>query len=237
MAPTCQSLSLSSPCFSLCCTVRSNGAPSSPEAPTAMPCRRGGRSRFPGRRASPSRPRRLPELATCLHSRSRSPSSSSPSSVRHEWRLSSSRSSADSASFFPWILNPSHPNLLHLPSFLPSPSKPSSKPYLAGNRSFSGRQPLEPPELHLNVELPPPVLVSFAPQLKSTLGEALMLVLSLFFHVHQVSTRVLDHAATGRAARRRRCSGSSICHLRMSTYLNVCDSSFPLSNIIFQWPF
>ena len=32
-------------------------------------------------------------------------------------------------------------------------------------------------------------------------------------------------------------SGSSICHLHMSTYLNVCVSSFSLSNIIFQWPF
>ena len=32
-------------------------------------------------------------------------------------------------------------------------------------------------------------------------------------------------------------SGSSICHLHMFTYLNVCVSSFSLSNIIFQWPF
>jgi len=59
-------------------------------------------------------------------------------------------------------------------------------------------------ELHLDVELLAPATIFFAQQLKSTLGEALMLVLSLFSHVHQVSTRVLDHAAAGRAARRRR---------------------------------
>jgi hypothetical protein len=32
-------------------------------------------------------------------------------------------------------------------------------------------------------------------------------------------------------------SGSSICHLHMSTYLNVCVSSLSLSNIYFPWSF
>ena len=63
--PTCHTLSLSSPCFSLCCTFAVM-APTPPEAPPVCRGRRGGRSRFPGRRASPSHPRRLPELATCL---------------------------------------------------------------------------------------------------------------------------------------------------------------------------
>jgi hypothetical protein len=34
-----------------------------------------------------------------------------------------------------------------------------------------------------------------------------------------------------------RASGSSICHLHMSTYLNVCVSSLSFSNIYFPWPF
>jgi hypothetical protein len=34
-----------------------------------------------------------------------------------------------------------------------------------------------------------------------------------------------------------RASGSSICHLHMSTYLNVCVPSLSLSNIYFPWPF
>ena len=53
-------------------------------------------------------------------------------------------------------------------------------------------------ELRLNADDPPPTTVLFAQQLKSTLGDALKLMLPLLFHVHQVSTLVLDHAAVGR---------------------------------------
>ena len=59
---------------------------------------------------------------------------------------------------------------------------------------------MESPELHSAVELLPPVPVLFAQQLKSTLGDALKLMLPLLFHVHQVSTLDFDHAAGGRTA-------------------------------------
>ena len=59
-------------------------------------------------------------------------------------------------------------------------------------------------ELHLDVELLAPATIFFAQQLKSTLGEALMLVLSTFPRVRMLSTLVLDHAAAGRSARHRR---------------------------------
>ena len=104
----------------------------------------------------------LPELTTCLHSRSPFRSSSSPCSVRHGRRLSSSRSPARFASFPPWIPNPLHPKLIYLPSLLLDPSIASPIDQVAGNRSFSGRQPLKPPELHSAAELPRPVIVFFA---------------------------------------------------------------------------
>jgi len=59
-------------------------------------------------------------------------------------------------------------------------------------------------ELRLNADDPPPTTVLFAQQLKSTLGDALKLMLPLLFHVHQVSALVPRHAAAGHHARRRR---------------------------------
>jgi len=150
--------SLFSPWASQCAVMASDASRSSP----LRRCRRGGRSRFPGRRASPSRPRRLPELATCLTSLCASPCSPSPSFARHGQRLSSSCSSAESASSAPRISNPPQPKLDNLPSFLLDPSFASLIDQIAGNRSFSGRQPLKPPELHSAVELLPRVPVLFA---------------------------------------------------------------------------
>ena len=98
----------------------------------------------------------------------------------------------------PRISNPPQPKLDNLPSFLLDPSFASLIDQIAGNRSFSGRHPLKPPELHSAVELLPPVPVLFAQQLKSTLGEPLVLMLSTFLRVRDVSTLVLDHAAVGR---------------------------------------
>ena len=122
MAPTCHSLSHTSPCAAQCAVMAADASRSSTPFCIAVV---EGDPVFSavGRRQVDHAP--LPELATCLTSVYASPSSSSPSSVRHEWRLSSSRSSTDSASFFAWISNPSHPKLLHIPSFLPNPTKPS----------------------------------------------------------------------------------------------------------------
>ena len=53
----------------------------------------------------------------------------------------------------------------------------------AGKQGFSGRRPSMAIELHLDVELLAPATIFFAQQLKSTLGEALMLVLSSFQRV------------------------------------------------------
>ena len=65
----------------------------------------------------------------------------SPSpSRRHEWSVSSSRSPAESASSPPWISNPPHPKLNHLPSFLLNLSNHSHNPHLAGNPGFPGRR-------------------------------------------------------------------------------------------------
>ena len=66
---------------SSCAAHRSNGADASRSLPSLCRCRRGGRSRFSGRRATPSRPRSSPELATCLAPSCASLSSPSPSSV------------------------------------------------------------------------------------------------------------------------------------------------------------
>ena len=65
--------------------------------------------------------------------------SSSPSR-RHERSMSSSRSPAESASSPPWISNPPHPKLNHLPSFLLNLSNHSHNPHLAGNHEFPGRR-------------------------------------------------------------------------------------------------
>ena len=52
----------------------------------------------------------------------------------------------------PWIPNPPHLQLIHLPSFLPNPSNRGPEPYLAGNRRFPGRRTSAPPKLHLHVD-------------------------------------------------------------------------------------
>ena len=49
-------------------------------------------------------------------------------------------------------------------------------------------------ELHLDVELLAPATIFFAQQLKSTLGEALMLVLSALPRVHEVSALIPRYA-------------------------------------------
>ena len=60
------------------------------------------------------------------------------------------------------------------------------------------------PEIHLTVELSPLAIVFAAQQLKSTVHELVMLVLSLFFRVRIISALVLRHAAASRGACRRR---------------------------------
>ena len=66
-------------------------------------------------------------------------------------------------------------------------------------------------KLRLNADNPPPTTVLFDQQLKSTLGDALKLMLPLFFHVHQVSTLDFDHAAAGRTAPSPPCVASRLC--------------------------
>ena len=131
-------------------------------SPEAVRGRRGTSPRARPSVASPSRPRPSPELATCLTSLCASPCSPSSSSARHGRRLSSSCSSAESASSAPRISNPPQPKLDNLPSFLLDPSFASLIDQITGNRSFSGRQPLKPAELHSAVELLPRVPVLFA---------------------------------------------------------------------------
>ena len=133
MAPTCHTITLPSPCAAQGAVWR----PRSPEAPTAVRCRRGGRSRFSGRRTSPSRSRRLPELATCLHSFLRP--LVYPQSSRTEQAGYSTRSK-NPATKSPWISNPARPRLIHLSSFLPSYSNISPNPGRPWNRGF----PLRP---------------------------------------------------------------------------------------------
>ena len=78
---------------------------------------------------------------TCAHSSSLSLSVHSPSpSRRHGRSLSSSRSPADFASSPPWISNPPHPKLNHLPSSLLNPSNHRHNPHLVGNLGFPGSQ-------------------------------------------------------------------------------------------------
>ena len=73
-------------------------------------------------------------------------------------RLSSSSSlfRPQIASFLLRASNPPQPWVNHLASYPYNSSNPSLDTYFAGNQRFPSRQPLEPPELHLNVELPPP---------------------------------------------------------------------------------
>jgi len=75
---------------------------------------------------------------------------------------------------------------------------------VAGNRRFPRPPAIKAAELHLNADNPPPVPVFFAQQLKSTLGEALMLVLSAFLRVRIVFALVLHHATAVSLRRRRR---------------------------------
>ena len=112
--------------------------------------------------------------------------------------------SAKSPTSAPPSSNRRRPKLPHLSSFLLSPSDMSPDRRTAGKQGFSGRRPSMAIELHLDVELLAPATIFFAQQLKSTLGEALMLVLSVFPHVHKVSALVPRHAAAGRGACRRR---------------------------------
>ena len=197
MAPTCQSLPPLSHTSS-CAARRSNGADASRSPHRCVVAVVEADPGFPAVGDAAKSPTTSPELATCLHSRSRSRSSPSRSSARHGPCLSSERSSARFASSTPRIPNPLHPKLLHLSSDLPNPFNPSHDPCFIGNRRFPGRQPLKPSELHSAVELLPPVPILFAQQLKSTLGEPLVLMLSTFLRVRDVSTLVLDHAAVGR---------------------------------------
>ena len=111
------------------------------------------------------------------------------------------------------------PPVIHPPSFSlcctsqlwRSPEAPRRACRRGGRSRFSGRQPLKPSELHSAVELLPPVPVLFAQQLKSTLGEPLVLMLSTFLRVREVSTLVLDHAAAGRTAPSPPCAASRLC--------------------------
>ena len=117
----------------------------------------------------------------------------SPSpSRRHGRSLSSSRSPADFASSPPWISNPPHPKLNHLPSSLLNPSNHSHNP-LPRRESHIPRPPVQvSPKLDIAMELHRPATISFVQGLKSTVSEPLMLVLPSFLLVHVVSTHVLD---------------------------------------------
>ena len=145
---------------SSCAARRSNGGlPKLPAGRVVVEADPG----FPAVGGVAKSPTTSPELATCLHSRSRSRSSPSPPCGRHERQVSKLTVSRRFASSAPRISNPPQPKLDNLPSFLLDPSFASLIDQIAGNRSFSGRQPLKPPELHSAVELPPPVTVFFAP--------------------------------------------------------------------------
>ena len=154
-------LSYSHPPFFLCGTVRSNGADTFPKLPRCVVAVVEADPVFPAIERRQVIHALFPELATCLAPSYASPCSPSPSSARHGRRLSSSCSSAESASSAPRISNPPQPKLDNLPSFLLDPSFTSLIDQIARNRSFSGRQPLKPAELHSAVELLPRVPVLF----------------------------------------------------------------------------
>ena len=82
MGPTCQSLSLSSSCFSLCATVRSNGGEASRSSPLRVAVVEADPV-FPAGVVAKSS-MTPSELATCLTLLCDSSSSSPPPSVRHE---------------------------------------------------------------------------------------------------------------------------------------------------------
>ena len=138
-------------------------APSLPEAP---PLRAiavvEGRPVFPTSDVAKSSTK-LSRVATCPHSRLRLASLPFSFPGRHERRVSKLTVSSRFASSAPRISNPPQPKLDNRPSFLLDPSFASLIDQIAGNRSFSGRQPLKPAELHSAVELPPPATVFFAP--------------------------------------------------------------------------
>jgi hypothetical protein len=98
---------------------------------------------------------------------------------------SSSLPPAKSPAFATPFSNRRQPQLLHLPSYLPNPLDLSFAHCLTGNRGFPGRWPSMAIELHLDVELLAPATVFFVQQLKSNLGEVLMLMLSSFLRVPQ----------------------------------------------------
>ena len=186
---------------SSCAARRSNGGlPKLPAVRVVVEADPG----FPAVGDAAKSPTTSPELATCPHSRLRLASLPFSFPGRHERRVSKLTVFTRFASSAPRIPNPLHPRLLHLSSDLPNPFNPSHDPCFIGNRRFPGRQPLKPLGALVAVELLPPVPVLFAQQLKSTLGEPLVLMLSTFLRVREVSTLVSRHAAAGHRARRRR---------------------------------
>ena len=158
MAPTCQSLTLSSPCAAQCAVWR----PTPPEAPNRHELSVGEPSPFSRPATSPSRPRPSPRTRH-LPSLSFTLPFLSFSSLRSPWTQSERAHCLSSrfASSAPRIPNPLHPKLLHLSSVLPNLSIPSHDPCFAGNRRFPGRQPLKPLGALVAVELPPPAVVFF----------------------------------------------------------------------------
>ena len=175
-----------------------------PKLPTAVLAVVDADPGFPAVGDAAKSPTTSPELATCPHSRLRLAPLSFSFPGRHERRVSKLTVSSRFASSAPRISNPPQPKLDNLPSFLLDPSFASLIDQIAGNRSFSGCQPLKPVELHSAVELLPPVPVLFAQQLKLTLGEPLVLMVSTFLRVRKVSTLVSRHAAAGHRVHRRR---------------------------------
>ena len=158
MAPTCQSLSLSSPCATQFAVWRRRP----PEAPRfcgiavveddpVFPAGVVAKSS-----TTPSRARHLPHFPLRLALLSFS-FLCSPWTASEQFLLI-----GRFASSAPRISNPPQPKLDNLPSFLLDPSFASLIDQIAGNRSFSGRQPLKPAELHSAVELLPRVPVLFA---------------------------------------------------------------------------
>ena len=142
-----------------CAARRSNGGlPKLPAVRVVVEADPG----FPAVGDAAKSPTTSPELATCPHSRLRLASLPFSFPGRHERRVSKLTVSSRFASSAPRISNPPQPKLDNLPSFLLDPSFASLIDQIAGNRSFSGRQPLKPPELNSAVELPPPATVFFA---------------------------------------------------------------------------
>ena len=136
MDPACHTLTLPSPCAAQFAVMEAEAFPKLPRC--ALPSWR----TIPFSRpvSSPSRPRRLTELTTCLTPIYDSPSSPSPPWVRHGWRLSSSRSPARFASSSSYLPNPLYQKFLHDPSFLLDLSFASPLDQSTGNPWFCGRR-------------------------------------------------------------------------------------------------